>query len=115
MLLSSDCNQNGEEIANWRHSLAAINHRNLARQICDQFYDISILTAWQNRAAEHVAAERVLGAALPSYCKGQTKVQSGNGAASERQLVKKAQIMTAVLPPQQRRGAVLLSIKSKAA
>lgn len=115
VLLSSDCHQNGEEIANWRHSLAAINHRSLARQICDQFYDISILTAWQSRAADHAAAERALGAALPSYCKGQTKVQSGDSAPNERQLIKKAQIMSAVLPPQQRRGAVLLSIKSKAA
>ena len=57
VLLSSDCGPR-EEISNWRDSLAALNHRSLAKLICDQFYDLSILAAWRGRSAEIEAAER---------------------------------------------------------
>jgi hypothetical protein len=112
VLLTSDVSA-GEEIANWRDSLAAIDHRNLARQICDQFYDLSILYAWRDRGADTVAVERATGMALPSYCRDRAKVQAKD--ASPRP-VEKARILNAVFPEQpERRSAVLLSMKSKAA
>ncbi|WP_088342924.1 MULTISPECIES: hypothetical protein [Rhodomicrobium] len=107
VLLTSDCSS-GEETANWRDSLAAITHRDLARQVCDQFYDLSILYAWQSRSAQAIA-ERSASPALPSYCTAQAK-----DAGPPR--VDKARILKAILADQpERRSAVLLSIKSKAA
>jgi hypothetical protein len=112
VLLTSDCSP-GDEIANWRDSLAAIDHRNLSRQICDQFYDLSILSAWRDLTAEIAAAERALGTALPSYCKDRAGPQSQDASPKP---VEKARILYAVLGVQpERRGAVVLSIKSKAA
>jgi hypothetical protein len=112
VLLTSDVSAGGE-IANWRDSLAAIDHRNLARQICDQFYDLSILSAWRDRGANVVAAERALGMALPSYCRDQAKAQAKDASPKP---VEKARILNAVFPEQpERRSAVVLSMKSKAA
>ncbi len=112
VLLTSDCSA-GEEIANWRDSLAAIDHRNLARQICDQFYDLSILSAWRNRGTDPVAIERAVGMALPSYCKDRAKPQVKDPGPKPAE---KARILNSVFPEQpERRSAVLLSMKSKAA
>lgn len=109
VLLTSDCSS-GEETANWRDSLAAITHRDLSRQICDQFYDLSILYAWQSRSAQATAPERSVAPALPSYCTAQAK------DAGPLRVDNKARILKAILPDQpERRSAVLLSIKSKAA
>jgi hypothetical protein len=113
VLLTSDCSA-GEEIANWRDSLAAIDHRNLSRLICDQFYDLSILSAWRDRGMDAVAVERAKGTALPSYCKDRVKAQAKD--ASPKPVEKKARILSSVFPEQpERRSAVLLSMKSKAA
>ncbi len=112
VLLTSDCSA-GEEIANWRDSLAAIDHRNLARQICDQFYDLSILFAWRDRGLDAIAVERAMGMALPSYCRDSAKAQA-KGISPKP--VEKARILNAVFPEQpERRSAVVLSMKSKAA
>lgn len=112
VLLTSDCAQS-DEIVNWRDSLAAIDHRNLARQICDQFYDLSILSAWRDRAADSLAAERAIGTPLPSYCRERARVQ---GKEADPKPVEKARILNAVLAEQpERRSAVLLSMKFKAA
>jgi len=113
VLLTSDVSA-GEEVANWRDSLAAIDHRNLARQICDQFYDLSILSAWRDRGgAVTIAAERVMGMALPSYCRDGVRAQAKDASPKP---VEKARILNAVFPEQpERRSAVVLSMKSKAA
>ncbi|MGB0084755.1 MAG: hypothetical protein WBP94_05205, partial [Rhodomicrobiaceae bacterium] len=112
VLLTSDC-AHCEEAANWRDSLAAITYRNLARQICDQFYDLSLFYAWRNRTLEAVSAGRMLSPALPSYCKDRTAASAGN---LRSQPSDKARILEAVLPPfAERRGAVLISLRSKAA
>ncbi len=106
VLLTSDCSS--EETANWRDSLAAITHRDLARQICDQFYDLSILYAWHDRSTQALTAERAVNPALPSYC-------TANAKDAGPQRIDKARILNAVFPEPERRGAVLLSIRSKAA
>jgi hypothetical protein len=112
VLLTSDC-AHSDEIVNWRDSLAAIDHRNLARQICDQFYDLSILSAWRDRAADSLAAERAIGTPLPSYCRERTRAQ---GKEADPKPVEKARILNAVLAEQpERRSAVLLTMKFKAA
>jgi|EndMetStandDraft_9_1072997.scaffolds.fasta_scaffold01467_4 hypothetical protein len=114
VLLSGDCSP-GEEISNWRDSLAALSHRSLARQICDQFYDLSILAAWRGRSAEIAAAGEALSAALPSYCRQLAKAPVLDGRETQ-QTVRKSLITTSVLPEQQpQRTAVLIQLRSKAA
>jgi hypothetical protein len=116
VLLSSDCRQ-GEEVSNWRDSLVALNHRSLARQICDQFYDLSILAAWRGRSAEIAAAGRALRLALPAYCQGSAsnspKVSLGGEA---RHPARKPLITTSVLPDRDPpQSAMLIQLRSKAA
>src|SRR5215470_13498117 len=53
-LLTKVC-AGGEDATDWRKSLAAITYRNLARQLCDRFYDLSIFQAWHNRGPQGVA------------------------------------------------------------
>jgi hypothetical protein len=120
VLLSGDCGP-GEEVSNWRDSLAALSHRSLARQICDQFYDLSILAAWRGRSAETAAAGQALSAALPAYCQESACQPSAKapaiGAGREmRQPVRKSLITTSVLQEQQpQRTAVLIPLRSRAA
>jgi hypothetical protein len=116
VLLSSESGP-CEEISNWRDSLAALNHRNLAKQICDQFYDLSILAAWRERSAEVEAAERAMNAALPAYCHGSAKPPAQGSAESEiRREGRKSLITTSVLPDRQPpRSAVLIRLRSRAA
>jgi len=117
VLLSSDC-EPGEEISNWRDSLAALDYRSLARQICDQFYDLSILAAWRTRGAEVAAAERAFNAALPAYCQSspRTPAKSVAGSGDGRQPARKSLLTTAVLPDRQlQQTAVLIPLRSKAA
>jgi len=114
VLLSSDCGP-VEEISNWRDSLAALNHRSLARQICDQFYDISILAAWRGRSAEIAAAERALSTALPACCQDSAKAEI-RVDSDTRPPAKKALILGSVLAEKQpRKTAVLITLRSKAA
>lgn len=116
VLLSSECGP-AEEVSNWRDSLAALTHRNLARQICEQFYDISILAAWRNRSAEMAAAERVISAALPAYCQDAAKAEAQpQRRLDAKQPVRTAVIMTSVLRDREpQRTAVLIALRSKAA
>jgi hypothetical protein len=101
------------EAASWRDSDAAITYHKLARQICEQFYDLSIFHAWRSRGPDAVATSRMLSPALPSYCRD---AGSARKESVDAQRLKKARILTAVLPDQsERRGAVLLTLKSKAA
>jgi len=115
VLLSSDCVPS-EEISNWRDSLAALSHRSLARQICDQFYDISLLAAWRGRSVESAAPERAVTAALPAYCQDAKAEKQPQRRLDITQPVTSARIMTSVLQgraPQ--RTAVLIALRSKAA
>jgi hypothetical protein len=115
VLLSGDCGP-GEEISNWRDSLQALSHRSLARQICDQFYDLSILAAWRGRSAEIAAAGQALSAALPAYCQESAKAPALDAAREARQPVRKSLITTSVLPEQQpQRTAMLIQFRSRAA
>lgn len=115
VLLTTDCSA-AEEISSWRESLAALNHRSLARQICDQFYDLSILAAWRARSAEMRVAEPVLNGALPSYCRITAEAEARE--ARERALrktVRQASITIPVLSEKPQRSAVLIPLRSKAA
>jgi hypothetical protein len=115
VLLSEDFAP-GEEISNWRDSLTVLSHRSLARQICDQFYDLSILAAWRGRSAEIAAAGQALSAALPAYCQDSAKAPAEGAGRETRQPVRKALISTSVLPePRPQRTAVLIPLRSKAA
>jgi hypothetical protein len=116
VLLSSDCRP-GEEISNWRDSLAAFNHRSLARQICDQFYDLSILAAWRGRSAEIAAAGRALSAALPAYCQSpQAASARADDRGDARQPLRKSLMTTAVLPDRDTpKSAILIQLRSRAA
>lgn len=115
VLLSADCGQ-GEEVSNWRDSLAALSHRSFARQICDQFYDLSILAAWRGRGAEIAAAGQALSAALPAYCQDSVKAPAMDAGRETRKPARKSLIMTSVLLEQQpQRTAVLIQLRSKAA
>lgn len=116
VLLSSDCRQ-GEEISNWRDSLAALSHRSLARQICDQFYDLSILDAWRGRSAEIAAAGRALSAALPAFCQSPaTTPAKANAGSDARQPTRKSLITSSVLPDRDPpKSAMLIQLRSKAA
>lgn len=103
-----------EDAGNWRNSLAAITYRNLARQLCEQFYDLSIFYAWRSRTPEAVATSRMLSPALPSYCRNADRFFSDGMASSERPQT--ARILTSVLPTHgDRRGAVLIPLRRKAA
>lgn len=109
VLLSSE-HASSDESANWRDSLAALTHRNLARQLCEQFYDLSILHAWRSRTAEAVTVSRMLRPALPAYCRGSDAASAGSLRHD------KARILESVLPYQtERRGAVLIALRSRAA
>ncbi len=117
VLLSGD-SEPGEEISNWRDSLAVLDYRALARQICDQFYDLSILAAWRTRGVECVAAEQALSAALPAYCQSSQKTLSKSVLANghDGRAARKALIMTAILPDREpQKTAVLIPLRSKAA
>jgi hypothetical protein len=116
VLLSSESRQ-GEEISNWRDSLVAFNHRSLARQICDQFYDLSILAAWRGRTAEIASAGRALSTALPAYCQSAaSKPPKLTVGIDARQPARKPLITTSVLPDRDPpRSAVLIQLRSKAA
>jgi hypothetical protein len=115
-VLLSDDYAPGEEVSNWRESLAALSHRSLARQICDQFYDLSILAAWRGRSAEIAAAGQALSAALPAYCRDSAQAPAEGAGHETRQPVRKALITTSVLPePRPQRTAVLIPLRSKAA
>ncbi len=115
VLLSEDFAP-GEEISNWRDSLTALSNRSLARQICDQFYDLSILAAWRGRSAEIAAAGQALSAALPAYCQDSAKAPAEGAGRDAGQSVRKALISTSVLPEAQpQRTAVLIPLRSKAA
>ncbi len=112
VLLTTDHVHN-QEAANWRDSLAAITHRDLARQVCDQFYDLSLFQAWRSKMPEAVATSRMLSPALPSYCRDGA-VAKAESAGADR--CEKARILAAILPSQpERRSAVLISLRSKAA
>lgn len=112
-VLAKDDYLRGGNGGNWRDSLAAITYRNLARQLCEQFYDLSIFYAWRSRTPEAVATSRMLSPALPSYCRNADKVFS-QGMASER--VQKARILTSVLSTRgDHRGVVLIPLRRKAA
>jgi hypothetical protein len=111
VLLTTDCSQ-VEEIASWRDNLAAFNCRSLARQICEQFYDLSILTR-RDSPSEAVAAGRAFGASLSSTRAEDEDVQCD--ATTESRPRSRARIMTAVLPETTERRGVLISIKTRAA
>jgi hypothetical protein len=114
VLLTTDCSQ-AEEIASWRENLAAFNHRSLAQQICEQFFDASILP--HHRAPRVTAAEPVLETFLPE------ETAKESASTSERADTRnepgknkpRARILTAIFPEKKRRSAVLLSIKTRAA
>lgn len=123
VLLTSDCSQ-VEEISSWRENLAAFNHRSLAQQICEQFFDRSILTDRRLSAGEKLAAEQVIGSALPSHCAEEAKAELMRDEEDERPVRKdagdrktvRARILSAVLPEKRtQRSAVLISIRSRAA
>lgn len=112
VLLTNE-NVDAEQAGNWRDSLAAITYRKLARQLCEQFYDLSIFHAWRSQTPEAVAASRVLSPALPSYCRNAESIQPESFRPEH---LRRARILTAVLPSQsERRGAVLITLRSKAA
>jgi hypothetical protein len=103
---------NAEQEASWRDRVAAVVYRKLARQICEQFYDLSVLFARRGQTSQAVAASRMLSPALPSYCRNavQAKAESIQSGQSD-----KARILTAVLPTQnEQRTAVLIPMRSRA-
>lgn len=115
VLLTADCSQT-EEIASWRENLTAYNYRCLAEQICDQFFDTSIISHSPARTRV-TAAEPVLKTFLPDN-KAQSSVSAEEKADAQYSPGKtksKARILTAVLPETRKRSAVLLSIKTRAA
>jgi hypothetical protein len=115
VLLSADCGQ-GEEVSNWRDSLTELSNRSLARQICEQFYDLSILAAWRGRGADIAAAGQALTAALPAYCQDSAHAPAKDALRETRKPVRKSLITTSVLPEQQpQQTAVLIRLRSKAA
>ncbi len=112
-ILSSSTGCDRGQVENWRDRLAEIACQKLARKLCEQFYNFSIFESWRSRPAEAVAASRMLSPALPAYCceGSQAKADSPGAERDER-----ARILTAVLPPQSgQRGAVLISLRPKAA
>jgi hypothetical protein len=111
VLLSN--HDDAEHTASWRDSLAAVNCRELARQICEQFYDLSIFNAWRGRMVQPVATSRMLSPALPSYCRQAAPVPSVESPPQQR--TGKARILASVLSETPRKGAVLIPLRSKAA
>jgi len=114
VLYRDDYGVSAEQVANWRDKLAAITYRKLARKICEHFYDLAVFQARRRgRMADAVTVSRMLSPALPSYCR--------NAVAAQRQDVSseqtaKARILTSVLPARNEKGgAVLIPLKSKAA
>jgi hypothetical protein len=115
VLLSADSGH-GEEVSNWRDSLTELSNRSLARQICEQFYDLSILAAWRGRGADIAAAGQALSAALPAYCRDSAKAPAMDAGHEMRRPVRKSLITTSVLPEQPpQHTAVLIRLRSKAA
>jgi hypothetical protein len=111
-LLTSVC-PGGEDATDWRKSLAAITYRNLARQLCDQFYDLSVFQAWHDRGAQGAAVSRMIIPALPSYCRDEVAQQAKPSTTTKPE---KARILASVLPAQtEQRSGVLIFLKSKAA
>ncbi|MEJ2118877.1 MAG: hypothetical protein P8Y67_14705 [Alphaproteobacteria bacterium] len=115
VLLTTDCSQ-AEEIASWRDNLAAFNHRSLAQQICEQFFDASILSH-SCAPRRVVAAEPVLETFLPENKAKESasiseKADTRNGQGKTKP---RARILSAIFPEKKKRSAVLLSIKNRAA
>lgn len=99
--------------ASWRENLAAVIHRKLARQICEHFYNLSVINAWRGRTPEAVATSRMLSPALPSYCRDSVSARAERSSAQPRE---QARIMSSVLQGRtDKGGAVLISLKSRAA
>jgi hypothetical protein len=116
MLTTSVLNRsdvNAEQEASWRDRLAAVVYRKLARQICEQFYDLSVLLARRGQSSQAVAASRMLSPALPSYCRNAVQAKAESIPSEKND---KARILTAVLPTQnEQRSAVLSPLRSRAA
>jgi hypothetical protein len=111
ILPSNRCHD--EQVENWRDRLAAVACQKLARQICESFYNFSIFHSWRSRPAEAVATSRMLSPALPAYCSGLIHAKRESIGAERRE---PARILAAVLPPEsEQRGAVLISLRPKAA
>jgi hypothetical protein len=102
----------GEQVTSWRDSLAAVACRQLARQICEQFYDLSIFSAWRGRTVQPVATSRMLSPALPSYCR---QAQPALADTAHRGPAAKSRLLTSVLGEKPKQGAVLIPLRSKAA
>jgi hypothetical protein len=114
VLLTSDYDSDVEEISSWRESLAAFNHRRLAKQICDQFYDLSILTERCGTAENAFVPKRSVSVEASS-CAEEAKTQLMKTEEKKGFCKRfKARILNAVLPRRQH-SAVLLSIRSRAA
>jgi hypothetical protein len=112
VLLGTD-HDYGHQVTSWRDSLTAVACRQLARQVCEQFYDLSIFSAWRGRTVEPVATSRMLSPALPSYCRQAQAAEVTEAPRQER--TGKARILTAVLGEKPQQGAVLIPLRSKAA
>lgn len=111
ILPSQSCHD--DQIDNWRERLAAMTCQKLAHQICERFYNFSIFQTWRSRPAEAVATSRMLSPALPAYCNDLIHARRENIGAERRE---QAKILSAVLPQEpQQRGAVLISLRPKAA
>jgi hypothetical protein len=115
VLLTNSYDSDVEEISSWRDSLAAFNHRSLARQICDQFYDLSILTERCGAAAERPVPDIVTGVTTSSHCVEEAKAQLMRDGEEGGRKTFRARILSAVLPKRLQRSAVLISLKSRAA
>jgi hypothetical protein len=109
VLLNADY---GDQVASWRDSLAAVACRELARQICEQFYDLSLFSAWRGRTVQPVATSRMLSPALPSYCR---QAQPAEAETSRQDRAGKSRLLTSVLGEQPKQSAVLIPMRSKAA
>lgn len=101
------------EVENWRHRLADVTHRKLARQICEQFYNFSIFQPWRSRPAQAVATSRMLSPALPSYCRDSSRAKKESIGAERNE---QARILTAILSVEtENKGAKLIPLRPKAA
>lgn len=115
VLLTNSYDSDVEEISSWRESLAAFNHRSLAKQICDQFYDLSILTERCGAVAENPLPDIVTGITTPSYCAEEAKAQLMQDGKESGRKTFRARILDAVLPKRLQRSAVLISLRTRAA
>lgn len=111
VLLSAE-HEYGDRVTSWRDSLTAVACRQLARQICEQFYDLSIFSAWRGRTVEPVATSRMLSPALPSYCR---QAQPAHAGTARQEPAAKSRLLTSVLGEKPKQGAVLIPLRSKAA